>query len=386
MKSVRIFTVRIGIITHNYPVNSTDRQNAGIFVYDFAQGLQDLGHEVFVLSCGKRIEREKSKPQTSWFSWPGSGKKLGDLKMFNPVDLLSFFLMLVLGCVQTEKFIQKNKIDFVIGMWTVPAGLFSLWANLRQKIPYSLWSLGSDTYVYSKYPVLGNLIKLALKRAGFLLADGIDLARQTGEIAGRSCQFLPSASKMSKQIQITVKKSGPLKFMFLGRMESVKGPDVLIEAIAKIKDLDFELHLLGDGSLLPSLKDKIKTLGLEKKVIFYGNVNDPKIIFQRLLSSDWLVIPSRSDSIPLAFSESMKASLPVIVAKVGDMAELVDKYKVGFSFPKEDSQKLSAILKELIKKGREDSKSYQQRTKETATVFDINTSARRLAEMIKLYG
>lgn len=370
--------MRIGIITHNYPANKDDRQNAGIFVYDFAEALRNLGHDVFVLSCGKKAKNEKDRAPVSWFTWPGFGKKLGKLKIFNPGDLIAFMVMLIWGCWQTEKFIQKNKIDFVIGMWTVPAGLFSLWGNLRRKTHYCLWSLGSDTYVYSRYPILGNLIKLSLKRAIFLLADGIDLARQTGQIANRPCQFLPSASLMPQSEALKIKKTGPVKFMFLGRIESVKGPDILINTFVKLKDLDFKLHCLGDGSLLPTLKKQVKDFGLEKKVIFYGNVNDPKIIQKHLLSSDWLIIPSRGDSIPLVFSESMKAGLPVVAAEVGDLTELINKYKVGFSFPKEDSQKLAEILRNLINKGRVATKPYQQRTKKASLIFDINTSARSL--------
>lgn len=374
--------MRIGIITHNYPVSREDRQNAGIFVYDFAEALKNSGPEVFVLSCGKKNKNETNRTPVAWFSWPGFGKKLGQLKIFNPLDMFSFLVMLLWGGRATEKFIQENKIDFIVGMWTVPAGLFSLWGQIKQKVPYCLWSLGSDTYVYSKYPILGNLIKLALKRSSFLLADGIDLARQTAKIAGKSCEFLPSASQMPQKDSLRVKKEGVIKLMFLGRMELVKGPDVLIEAISKIKDLDFELHCLGDGSLLTGLKEKINNLGINEKVIFYGNVNDPQLIYSRLLASDWLIIPSRSDSIPLVFSESMKAGLPVIVAEVGDMVELVKKYKVGLSFPKEDSQRLAKILEQVINQGRANAKDYEHKIQEAANIFDVNISAKSLLGMI----
>lgn len=378
--------MRIGIVTHNYPAGKEDRQNAGIFVYDFAGALQDLGHEVFVLSCGKPTKNESNEPPVTWFTWPGFGKKLGQLKFFNPLDLFSFIAMFLWGSRATERFIRGNKIDFMVGMWTVPAGFFTMWGQLRQKVPYCLWSLGSDTYVYSKYPILGNLIKLALKRANFLLADGIDLAKQTSKIAKNHCEFIPSASQMPQVGKSAAKKAGPINLMFLGRMELVKGPDVLINAVSKLRDLDFKLHCLGDGSLLPTLKHQVEELGLGKKVVFYGNVNDSKVIYSRLLSSDWLIVPSRSDSIPLVFSESMKAGLPVIVADAGDMVELVKKYKVGLSFPKEDSEKLAEILKRVISRGRIYTKSYQQKAEEAARIFDVNSSARSLVSMIKEYG
>lgn len=374
--------MRIGIITHNYPTNGQDRQNAGIFVYDFAQALKDLGHDVFVLAPGKAVANEKDKVPVTWFSWPGIRKKLGKLRIFNPLDLLIFLSMLFLGCWQSEKFCRENKIDFVTGMWTVPSGLFAYWASFRSKTPYCLWSLGSDTYIYSKYPILGYLIKSALHKAKFLVADGIDLARQTGEIANRHCEFLPSASQLSHITLLNKKKTGPLRLVFLGRMEPVKGPDVLIEALLKLDGLDFEVHMIGDGSLLPGLKAKVRDVGLDKKITFYGNISDQNLIYKNLVISDWLIIPSRSDSIPLVFSEGMKANIPVIVAEVGDMVELVKKYKVGLSFPKEDSHKLAIILRNTILKGRIITKQYRQKTKDLAMMFDIDASAKRLLMMI----
>ncbi len=371
--------MRIGIITHNYPSKDGDRQNAGIFVYDIAHSLKESGHDVFVLCSGKG---EKQGVPVSWFGGLGSGQKMGSLNPLNPLDLLKFLKMVFEGFKATDRFVKENKPDFIIGMWAFPAGIFTLWAKLRLNIPYCIWALGSDVYVYAKYPVLGSVIKSTLKKADFLLADGIDLAKKASEIAGRNCDFLPSASNISHKSKQSI-KNGPLRFVFLGRMEPVKGPDVLIEAVTKIKDLNFELHLMGDGSLLPSLKEKVRDLGLNKKVVFYGNVSDPKLIFKTLSLSDWLVIPSRSDSIPLVFSEGSKAGLPMIVAEVGDMVELVNEYKVGLSFPKEDSKKLAKILEDVIKKGRGEVKRYKENVNKVAKVFNVDSSAQKLIDKIE---
>lgn len=370
--------MRIGIITHNYPSKKGDRQNAGIFVYDITHALKKIGHEVYVLCPGDGVKDET----VSWFGGVGSGQKMGSLKPYNPTDLFRFLKTVYLGFKATDKFVKETQVDFIVGMWAFPAGIFTLWANIRNKIPYTIWALGSDVYIYAKYPILGSVIKKALKKADFLLADGIDLAKKASEIAGRKCEFLPSASNITHKSKQILKK-GPLRFVFLGRMESVKGPDVLIDAVAGIKDLDFELHCMGDGSLLPGLKEKIASLGMEKKVIFYGNVSDPEVIYKNLSMSDWLVIPSRSDSIPLVFSEGAKAGLPMIVAQVGDMVELVKDYKVGLSFPKEDSKKLAEILKDVILKDRGETNGYKEGIKKVAELFDVNSSAEKLVEMIK---
>lgn len=375
--------MRIGIITHNYPASKNDRQNAGIFVYDMAHALQKLGHQVFVLCPKAGQKEEKDIVKVIRFNWMGKGTKLGSFNPWNPKDILLFFNVFFSGFGAAENFVEKNNIDFVISMWAIPAGIFALWANLRKKVPYTIWALGSDIYIFARYPLIGSIVKLALRTASFLIADGIDLAKQTSKIAGKKCDFLPSASNLSHAFGKSASKKGPIRFIFLGRMEPVKGPDILIESICKLKDLDFQLHCLGDGSLLSILKKQVEEKGLNKKVIFYGNVSDPKIISGKLSSSDWVVIPSRSDSIPLVFSESMKAGTPLIVAEVGDMVSLVEKYKVGLSFPKENKQKLANILRKVITEGRGYVKIYQKNTKKAAEIFDVNFSAKELILMIE---
>lgn len=370
--------MRIGIITHNYPASKYDRQNAGIFVYDFAHALHKLGHKVFVLCPNNGQKKEKDIVTVNYFNWMGKGTKLGSFNPFNPKDILLFFNIFFSGFKASESFCKDNKIDFIISMWAIPAGIFALWANLKRKIPYCIWALGSDIYVFMKYPIIKSIIKLALKKSTFLIADGLDLAKKTSKIANKKCYFLPSASKMPKYSQNYIRKNNNcVKFAFLGRMELVKGTDILIDAFLKLSNLKFELHCMGDGSLLPILKQKVIDNGLDQKIIFYGNVFDSQKIMKVLTSSDWVVIPSRSDSIPLVFSESMKAGCPVLVSSVGDLPALIKKYNVGLSFPKEDVNNLAKILKNIILK-KNIKNIYQKNTKETAKIFDINFSAKEI--------
>ena len=126
--------MRIGIITHNYPAHKNDRQNAGIFVYDFAHALQKLGHKVFVLCPDNTPKKEKDAVSVTRFKWMGKGTKLGSLNPFNPKDILLFLNVFFSGFKAAEKFATENKIDFIISMWAIPAGIFALWINFRKKI------------------------------------------------------------------------------------------------------------------------------------------------------------------------------------------------------------------------------------------------------------
>lgn len=378
--------MRIGIITHNYPSSKGDRQNAGIFVYDFAHALKKSNQEVFVLAPKSNASVGKMDIPVTWFGWAGQAKKLGDLKLYNPVDLWLFINLLYSGCRAAAKFSKDKKIDFIIGMWSFPAGIFALWANMTEKVPYCLWSLGSDIYIYARYPILRTMIKIALQKAKFLLADGVDLAKETEKLAGRKCDFLPSASKLYDVTQNSKKQSkGKNKTVlaFLGRMELVKGPDILLSALINIKDVidKFEVHFMSNGSLLPILEERARIAGISSNITFHGSVSESEKI-NIIKQADWLIIPSRSDSIPLIFSEAMKLCVPVVAASLPDLKYLVKKYNVGFLFEPENTRELAKIIKGLPEE-KDRWLTFSNSTKEVGKLFSPEESAKELIERIR---
>ncbi|MBI4058817.1 glycosyltransferase [Candidatus Microgenomates bacterium] len=376
--------LKIGIISHNYPSSSTDRQNAGIFVHDFAGELIKEKQNVFVVCPGKRDSKLKiQKVPVYWFGW-GVNKKLGQLKIWHPFMIYDLILFFIKGLQRTNQIMEETKPNINLAMWAFPAGLFAYFVKKKFGIPYAIWVLGSDVYVYARFPIVGYLIKQTLREADYLLADGIDLANKVRIISGKKCLFLPSASQfVSKPATSITKNKNKITLSFIGRMELVKGPDIFLDALIKIKDQinKFEIHMLGDGSLLKGLKEKAQTEGIFNFIKFYGNVNDKTKIAQVLAMSDWLIIPSRSDSIPLVFSESMKNGTPLIVASLPDLKYLVQKYHIGLNFKSESVEQLAQILATLPSK-KSQRVSFTRNTKKVAELFSIEKSVRSFLQII----
>ena len=65
---------------------------------------------------------------------------------------------------------------------------------------------------------------------------------------------------------------------------------------------------------------------------------------------DCVVIPSRRDSIPLVFSEAVRIGVPVIVADVGDMGELVRQYGNGEVVRPGDAAALCGAMIRMIER------------------------------------
>ena len=178
-------------------------------------------------------------------------------------------------------------------------------------------------------------MRQVLRDARFRFADGVQLARDVEQLAGASCTFVPSVRQLpSSPANLGDPGLTPdgTHFLFIGRYEFNKGADILVEAMRLLIDSGqiAHLHLFGDGSMKPQLQNRVR--GYER-YIHLGGYADPNTVVAYMLTCDWLVIPSRIESIPLIFVDALQMHLPVIAADVGDLGELVRRFGVGKVVP-----------------------------------------------------
>lgn len=370
--------LKIGIFTHNFPVSEKDRQNAGVFVFDLARSLNRFA-EVVVLAPGSD-ETVKMVAGLKIYSFKFIDK-LGNLKVYNLSHLFKFGKFFISGNKALEKIIDENKdLDFVISMWAYPSGFFANRVFKTLGVPYAVYALGSDIYVYGKKPILKNLIKKYLLDAKFLVADSPDLAKEVEKISGKKTHFLPSASSIRLKTQKIKNKNPKIIFTFLGRLEKIKGIDIFMDALEDLDSAKLKVNIIGDGSLFNNIKEESKNRPWIK---LWGNISDFYKIAAILKNSDWLIIPSRSDSIPLVFSEAMKLSLPVIASDLPDLMYLIKKYRVGLLFKKENKSDLSKVLKKALIKNP-DYLQFKKNTKEAAKIFNLGLTSAKLMDLIRL--
>jgi glycosyltransferase involved in cell wall biosynthesis len=95
-------------------------------------------------------------------------------------------------------------------------------------------------------------------------------------------------------------------------------------------------------------------------------------------SCDCVVIPSRSESIPLVFSEALRFNKKVIVTDVGDMGMLGRQYGVAGVVPPEDPIALKEMMKGKIEcADQKDDREAVARREELKHLFNIETSVER---------
>ena len=108
----------------------------------------------------------------------------------------------------------------------------------------------------------------------------------------------------------------------VGRLHTQKNYKTALNAISKIKNLNFEYWIAGVGNLETKLKEQVNELGLSEKVKFLGYVSDISTLLKK---ADIFLIPSKWEGFGLAAVEAMNASLPCVISNVPGLGDLINK-------------------------------------------------------------
>ena len=155
----------------------------------------------------------------------------------------------------------------------------------------------------------------------------------------------PSKKELQEKFNLKDKKT----VLFVGRLESVKSVDLLIDAFAEVKRKYHEAALLivGDGFLMNELKNKVDLLKIQD-VHFEGYQVFPKLI-EYYKVADIFVLPSQFEPWGLVVNEAMICGLPVIVSsRVGCRMDLVEDNLNGFVFESRNETELEKALETMF--------------------------------------
>jgi glycosyltransferase involved in cell wall biosynthesis len=405
------FVLNICILTSSFPSHSGDIAQAP-FLIDFIKGLQKRGHRVFLFTQERKEKKEDVLEgiQIKWFPWLASKKPLVQLNPLNPLDGFRIISLIYGGRKAVLPFVKENKIDACLALWVLPSGFFANHVYQDMNVPYSVWALGSDIYRYGRNPFLYPTMKRIILEARGVFADGFELTKRVEVRFGRKCDFLATTrkippapplieggwgglpnepSKLNKSDQPN-KPEIPYHFLFVGRLEKVKGIDLLLKSMAVLSEEKPNVHLtiVGKGNLEEWVRSFIHRKRLEKWITLKGNVDDKALAFL-YTTSHCVVIPSRSESIPLVFSEALDFNKDLIVTDVGDMGSLGRQYGVAWVVPPENPGALREMMRKRAELSGHDQngnppmiRGNEKRT-DLKRLFDIDTSVERfLADYI----
>lgn len=142
-----------------------------------------------------------------------------------------------------------------------------------------------------------------------------------------------------------VKDSDPIRLLFVGRLAHQKGLDVLLGALAKLRDrLAFTLRVVGTGDELDRLRKQVHVAGLDGRVEFRGS---SARVIEEYAWCEVLVVPSRFEGMPNVVLEALSCGRPVLGTSVGGVADLVEPGVNGWLVPVEDRDALAEGIAQI---------------------------------------
>jgi len=102
---------------------------------------------------------------------------------------------------------------------------------------------------------------------------------------------------------------------------------------------------------------------------------DGNKVFSYMSKSDFVVIPSRSESIPLVFSEAVQSKKPMILTNVGDMGYLASKSNIGF-VQEPNAKSIAEGLRSGIKLDQHERQSFLKGMEELEDYLDLKKSVK----------
>jgi glycogen(starch) synthase len=237
-----------------------------------------------------------------------------------------------------------------------PNGLYALAMHRVLRLSLVISSHGEtfadDHAIFEQSSLIRVGFREALRRAAAVTGCSVlvvnDLADRFGFVG---TVIVPNGvtpvaeAPVSSNPPLSRRRSGDI--VALGRLEHVKGFDLLLRAFAEAA-LPDDIHLVigGEGSQLQALEQLTTELGLEPSVRFVGRV-PPDEVDHFLRSASVAVVPSRSEAFGMVVLEAWRAGTPVIASSRGGPAHLVADGIDGVLVDPEMPRELTAALVRL---------------------------------------
>jgi glycosyltransferase involved in cell wall biosynthesis len=212
----------------------------------------------------------------------------------------------------------------------------------------SRFTLGRFRPVAALYESM--VLSSAVRRAGAIFATVSDsdyraFLRRNLARDGVLCQRIPAMVAIPARAPSTPSDESRIRLVCVGRMEPIKGLDLVLRATRRLMDrgTPCELRIIGEGSDRERLQRLASDLDLGKAATFLGSLPQDEV-YRELAGSHVFVSGSHQEGFSLALLEALAMGIPAVATDVGSAREVIRDDVTGFVVEKRDPDLVASCI------------------------------------------
>jgi D-inositol-3-phosphate glycosyltransferase len=316
-----------------------------VYVRQLARALGDLGMQVDVFTRNHSTAAEQIQrisPNVRVVHLPGGDPEapLKDLYVYLPSFLAA-----------VEQFQQENRLAYqVVHSHYWLSGWVGRALAYQQMIPHvvtfhtmgliKMQSRAGEMEPSKRHQVERELVGSADRIVAFSANERDSIVRLYGADA-RRIALVPCGVDLSmfrpldqRQARERLGLNGDNMFLYVGRLEPLKGVELLLHTAAHLETCRPVRVLVVGGAAdgdqqVDRLRSLAKTLQVDSVIDFVGRVDQEELPLY-YNAADVCVVPSYYESFGLAALESMACGTPVVAARVGGLSAIVQDGHTGY--------------------------------------------------------
>ena len=295
----------------------------------------------------------------------GAPEVLDDRRPAIPLRLQTFA-----ACLRRGRLITDGPFDL---LYLHAPELMPLMLRNRQPILYNFHGIEEAGAQYSRYALFRSVaflqayqhvIGFIVNRADQLICvDQESYARYTGRWPERAPDFHLVWTATDVERFAPIERAPALRtglglpvdrgiVLYVGRLSSKKGVDLIIDACARLaleRD-DLALVIAGDGEERAALEEQARRLGLAERTFFFGKVayDDLPKLYN---CADVSVVASHHESLGLVINEALACGTPVVSTRVGIAPLVIRDGENGYLLPERTAEALARGIDAALRLG-----------------------------------
>jgi len=259
--------------------------------------------------------------------------------------------------------LREMELDVLLQDELNHPSLFLVNRQLKKDARFPIVSIVHHLRSNEVHSKLEHWIYQTVERAYLKTIDAFIFNSRTTSIAVQTmigqnpCNVIayPGGDRLGKGMRLAAisqrsQSPGPIRLVFLGNLIPRKGLHTLLHAVSSIMETNWTLEIIGrldaDPLYAGEMQNLAKALGITKRVMFRGQLDDAEVI-QTLSESHIMIVPSSYEGFGIIYLEGMGFGVIPVATTAGAASEIIQQGENGYLVQPDNSGALASLIENL---------------------------------------